>query len=405
MNSPRKSSRKKAAGKSQEYWQDCILPVFTVHNAAHSPDDSSMHIKSFLPLLLSLMLVCLSAALYADDFETGRDAYLAKDYATALKTLTPLAEQGDARAQITLALMYEKGQGVKLDIPRAMQWYEQAAEQGLPIVQHDLGVKYFSGRGIPQNYSKALSWWTRAAKQGVVESQYNLGLMYSRGLGTSQDQTEAQHWFRLAAEKGHKQAQYSLAVMYAFGHGLHKDEAKAIQWFKKAAEQDMPEAQYNLAQLYESQSDKADNRDQAIHWYRRAARLGLAQARERLEEMGLKPEVPKTTGQTNAKPTQGDGLKGSDWIRQQLPEHYTLQLASGPDQSAIIRFMNAYNLTSDGAYFAKSYASGATRYTAIYGVYSSLTEAEDALNALPESLKTSKPWIRKFGIIQKQIQP
>ncbi len=361
-----------------------------------------MDFKPFKTLFLILFLTALSPSLSATSFEQGREAYLANDYATALEILTPLAEKGEARAQIALAIMYENGHGVRLDIPVAMQWYEKAANQGLPIVQHDLGVKYFSGRGIPQDYSKAVHWWNKSAKQGVVESQYNLGLMYSRGLGVSKDESEAQHWFRLAAEKGHKQAQYSLAVMYAFGQGLRKDETKALHWFQQAAEQGMPEAQYNLGLLFENGQGTAKNQTQAISWYRKAAAQGLSRAHKKLSQLGVEAVSKEQTSKPAGSATITDGVA---WILGQNPEHYTLQLSSGPDESGIIKLLNDYSLDGESTYFKVTYASGAVRYSAIHGVFETLVKAELALKKLPAALQSSKPWIRKFGILQKKLSP
>ena len=44
----------------------------------------------------------------------GLAAYTRSDYATALKEMRPLAEQGDAQAQLLLVTMYDRGQGVGL---------------------------------------------------------------------------------------------------------------------------------------------------------------------------------------------------------------------------------------------------------------------------------------------------
>ena len=44
--------------------------------------------------------------------------------------LTLAAEQGDARAQINLGLMYYNGKGVPQDDKTAVKWYRLAAKQG-----------------------------------------------------------------------------------------------------------------------------------------------------------------------------------------------------------------------------------------------------------------------------------
>jgi TPR repeat protein len=50
-----------------------------------------------------------------------------QDYAQALICYRKAAEQGDARAQLSLGLMYAKGHGVPQDYVRAHMWFNIAA--------------------------------------------------------------------------------------------------------------------------------------------------------------------------------------------------------------------------------------------------------------------------------------
>ena len=104
-------------------------------------------------------------------FKEGVAAYKCAEYATALKEWLPLAEQGFAKAQ------------------------------------HNLGVLYYNGEGIPQDrvtqdYAEAVRWYRKAAEQGIAGSQFSLGFMYDNGLGVAQDHAEATRWFREASERG-----------------------------------------------------------------------------------------------------------------------------------------------------------------------------------------------------------
>ena len=66
-----------------------------------------------LTFLLSLTFLFLfSSVVFGDDFQDGFDAYDRKDYKTAYKLWLPLAEQGHAKAQHNLGVMYGNGQGV-----------------------------------------------------------------------------------------------------------------------------------------------------------------------------------------------------------------------------------------------------------------------------------------------------
>ena len=57
---------------------------------------------TFLLSLNFLFLFSGSSVVFGDDFQDGVDAYERKDYKTAYKLWLPLAEQGDADAQVLL---------------------------------------------------------------------------------------------------------------------------------------------------------------------------------------------------------------------------------------------------------------------------------------------------------------
>ncbi len=80
------------------------------------------------------------------------------DYATALREWRPLAEQGNAKAQYNLGIIYLNGEGVPQDYAKAVGWWRKAAEQGHAGAQFNLGFMYYNGRGVPQDYAHAHMW-------------------------------------------------------------------------------------------------------------------------------------------------------------------------------------------------------------------------------------------------------
>jgi hypothetical protein len=128
-------------------------------------------------------------------------AYKRGDYATAIRELRPLAEQGNAKAQSNLGFMYIKGQGVPQDDAEAVKWYRRAAEQGVAQAQYTLGFMYSKGRAVPLDDAKALQWYRKAAEQGYAGAQLNLGVMYSNGEGVPQDYAKAHMWFHIVASR------------------------------------------------------------------------------------------------------------------------------------------------------------------------------------------------------------
>ena len=140
-----------------------------------------------LVLMLLLMSLHLPVVSWVGKYEEGYAAFQKGDYAAALQKWKPLADEGSAKAQLSLGAMYDKGQGVQQDYAEAVKWYRKAADQGDAQAQHNLGKMYHAGKGVTQDYAEAAKWYLRAADQGNVEAQQNLALMYEKGQGVPQD--------------------------------------------------------------------------------------------------------------------------------------------------------------------------------------------------------------------------
>jgi serine/threonine protein kinase/TPR repeat protein len=93
-------------------------------------------------------------------------ALAAQRYADAIAILKPLAENGNAQAQVKLADAYSEGQGVDRDLKLAATWYEKAALQGSAGAMLKLGAMYASGNGVAQNNNLAYVWYGAAARLG-----------------------------------------------------------------------------------------------------------------------------------------------------------------------------------------------------------------------------------------------
>ena len=122
-----------------------------------------------------------------------------RNFVRSIGLFRPLADQGDADAQIMLGIMYQAGHGVPKDDAQAGEWFRLAADQGHARAQTSLGTMYASGHGVPQDYAQAVEWFRLAADQGNAWAQIMLGIMYQAGDGVPQDYVEAHKWFNLSA--------------------------------------------------------------------------------------------------------------------------------------------------------------------------------------------------------------
>jgi TPR repeat protein len=77
-----------------------------------------------------LLVLTFAEPAAAGPLEDADAALKRRDYATALRFIRPLAEQGDASAQYNLGVLYDNGLGVPQDKVRAYMWFTLSAAQG-----------------------------------------------------------------------------------------------------------------------------------------------------------------------------------------------------------------------------------------------------------------------------------
>ena len=80
-------------------------------------------------LIAAAQILGIAGAI-AGPWEDGIASYSRGDYAPAIRLFRPLAEQGNARAQSALGVMYRRGEGVKRSSVRAFIWFSRAAARG-----------------------------------------------------------------------------------------------------------------------------------------------------------------------------------------------------------------------------------------------------------------------------------
>jgi uncharacterized protein len=110
-----------------------------------------------------VLALALFGVARAGPFEDAQAADQKVDYATEMRILRPLAEQGNALAELGLGVMYANGQGVPQDNAQAVVWCLKAADQGNDRAQFGLGLMYADGHGAPHDYVRAHMWFAIAA--------------------------------------------------------------------------------------------------------------------------------------------------------------------------------------------------------------------------------------------------
>ena len=126
--------------------------------------------RGFRVLPVLLVLFAGFPAIAAADFDKAVEAYLKQDYVTAFKQWAPLAQQGHARAQNNLGVMYSQGQGTVKNQKMAIRLYRLAAAQQDADAENNLGWMYENGQGVARDENKAVNWYRLAAEQGDTEA-------------------------------------------------------------------------------------------------------------------------------------------------------------------------------------------------------------------------------------------
>lgn len=101
------------------------------------------------------------------------DSLEKRNYSVAFEVLVPLAETGNAKAQLNLANLYHFGWGVKMDAKKAIELYHKVGQQNVReeycsgLAYHSLSVIYITGLpGIQPDRERAAEFAARAEELG-----------------------------------------------------------------------------------------------------------------------------------------------------------------------------------------------------------------------------------------------
>jgi len=102
--------------------------------------------------------------------------------------------------------------GTRDDYLLAAECYRSAAKQGHSLAQLNLAIMYSRGQGLARDVAMSSYWLTKAANGGDCGAQYMLGMARNRGsldemsADAAESRIEAYKWLSLAAAQGHDDA-------------------------------------------------------------------------------------------------------------------------------------------------------------------------------------------------------
>ena len=156
-----------------------------------------------------------------------------------LEELQEKARQGDAAAQLSLAVRYRDGGGLERDNALAMQWAHRAADAGNAGAMDFVGFAYLRGALVERSPVIAFGYFKAAAEKSAAAA-FNLGQCYFGAQGTEQDIPKALDWWKKAATRGHGRAASTAAMALLSGEGVAPDAAGARRLAGRAAELNDP---------------------------------------------------------------------------------------------------------------------------------------------------------------------
>lgn len=183
---------------------------------------------------------------YKDGVGVPRDSSRAKHW------LTKAAAQGHVKAKVALQDIIRDESGAAAGMEKTYKFSEslpvyRSAVNGDVDAQFELGMLFIRGDAVRKDFTRGVEWLQRAAEQDHIGAQLQLADMYLRGVELQQDAVEAFQWYLRAARHGDAQAQYMLGNLYRAGSGVRENSSEARRWYTAAAKQGHSKAKERLS--------------------------------------------------------------------------------------------------------------------------------------------------------------
>lgn len=164
----------------------------------------------------------------------GVNAYITKDFETALKQFKTVTKEDIADGKVMTAAILASPDYEKYNMKKGIKQLKDAAEvhvQGMYL----LGALYEAGKGVDKDMTMAVEYMTKAAEMDYGAAQCALADMYFEGRSVEQSYEKAVEWYAKANAQGQltENAAKRYASCYENGWGgLEKDSEKAAELLK-----------------------------------------------------------------------------------------------------------------------------------------------------------------------------
>ena len=293
-----------------------------------------------------------------------------------IEELRTKSYEGDCEARYQLAILLEKGEGIKKDMSEAINLLDWAALEGhekaknkLELLINDieanslkndaysqflLGACLFYGEGKDANEREGIEWLLKSSKNGNSEAQYYLGEIFlgKRPVGRPKDKkivdpVKGIEWLKKSAELGNVSALASLFQIYIDGEHVNKNYAEAFKLAEEGLKLNNAEAVMSLGAMYFLGIGVKSDKSKALYYWHKSADMGYEGAKKFL---GSK---------YNPKIWEGENYSPSGWHAYQftplipLPHVITIDIGSRNPEQAVkwlkeaVKMQDAYGYSDE----------------------------------------------------------
>ena len=132
----------------------------------------------------------------------GRPLRFAVQLGRAAELFAKGCDSGYMEDCASLGTVYERGEGVSVDIPRAADLYRRACEGREPLGCVSLALRHELGGGVAVDLVRAAALYEQSCAKGDVWGCNNLGVLRAKGTGVAKSETGAAELFSRACEAG-----------------------------------------------------------------------------------------------------------------------------------------------------------------------------------------------------------
>lgn len=209
--------------------------------------------------------------------------------AAQLKAAEAAAENGDARSQHALGVMYVETAGEPARMSDGLRLLRAAAARDYRPAQQKLAALLLTGADGAQGKLEAAGIYRKLAIEGDIDAQYKYGSMLVHGWGIAQDTAAGLDILRKASWKGHWASGSTIAAEL-LRQSDPEGHSEAFALLDRSYKQGDVNALTQIAYCFETAKGVETNIPGAREIYRTAARAGSLNAKMALARLESAPK-------------------------------------------------------------------------------------------------------------------